>query len=677
MTDGKVKEIRINNPFAKEKRRRQERRAFENEAHQQRQAQPADKTLEPQRAPVIPEFSWDYHMPLDLVDDAGTTDKSTPALTFGGLTPLPQSIPTPEAQCILSPHVGFGENREVTLQLGAPVASDINELPGCSNIGMKRRVPVDFDNPGHIMQKVPKQSPGLSPAQEILMTGLEDGSSPTRVNTLEPVMENTNDPTSSRSRISRIEDKIEVPRGFIARINRWSFQSRISLAASSHFSGSSQSSSARQSSHDVLQEVDDLFRMLRLTDVTDEAVATQIRDMLQECSRDQARRIVTARNGRQETTLEVALARGNGPAFDELLKFGADVKAFTSDDRKLTTFGRALQRDASDELQVAIEICMQKIRSHKFDGTNDRGHRRTGKRQYMPHPNIGSQSEPREEPAPAGCKQSGSNCGTDRTPQSIGISDQDGRPELTNSLSNPSNPYPFLPGSIRQNPGRGVAELIDHYNHGTQQQLVENQTSAAALSGSQSNVNVWSWNTYITLGESNLKLVLPDLDRSQGSWQISGNIAKFVLHSPVSAGTLPHGLVGPFERPSAQTIPDGMSWGTGGQGASIILPVDLSAGRVNQRNSAHSRRHGIVAPCSSNGMFMPWLAAHVDGTFATPTSTVPPFCGNQGYASQDITSSSQWSSDNRREIAVQQPDMEASSELPGNFVAMFDEGECP
>jgi hypothetical protein len=365
-------------------------------AHQERQPT-LNLSVESQTHSVVPEthgLQREDATPTRSIQAGEAADTSTPLLTFEGDTPVDLgAVLTPEPHEIIQPLISHNEIRRPSME--APAIKSTTNMAQHPTKGTtsKRRAPSGFDGITD-SKKITKRHSAAGAAQKLFPSNtfaypntlMPDGSARTDVLAdLEPVQE---EPVSPGRTIDDVETDMGVPHGFIHWVkndlarSRWSVQSVISAIGSAASRIPSRRSSQQPFFESAMPEelgslfysrtsrqVCHLFAKLRLTDVTDNEVAEQVRQLLHEYSPDEAQFIVRARNERQETALEVALALGNVPACEVLLDFGADVNATTSNGKSLSAFGRAAEKTATTSQQiVAIGICRNRIRSHTRHG---------------------------------------------------------------------------------------------------------------------------------------------------------------------------------------------------------------------------------------------------------------------------------------------------------------------
>jgi hypothetical protein len=198
--------------------------------------------------------------------------------------------------------------------------------------------------------------------------------------------------------IAEVEDKMEVPRGFLSFIKRLSI-TRDSVVSALSLSGSIGTPWSRRSRQvqfntvrsvqEVVQDLPfphrtsqerpenawgqvgpseithgrvhkDLFQKLQLARHGEQEIADQLRALIADGADP------NARNPNGETALHVALSLGNLPACEALLEGGADVHVKTRDGKSLEDYGRAVQKRTVHDVPryVAIKACRKAIFEH-------------------------------------------------------------------------------------------------------------------------------------------------------------------------------------------------------------------------------------------------------------------------------------------------------------------------
>ncbi|KAF8867235.1 hypothetical protein BDZ45DRAFT_667204 [Acephala macrosclerotiorum] len=692
MTEIKPHKI-LSSPLARKKQREQMEIAFE--AYQKRQLRLLDENQQLPTPPELPKLSWEEHASV-IPAPTIAADISTPQLTFEGTTPADLGPPvlTPESHDTIQPVVSGDEAPQPSAGIQASPEAGSNKLPPVvPSSGTKRRAPSEFDVVTHgNHQKLLKQQSTASVEQDAsrdcaLPLSTTNIPSHARVSTLGPVQEEP-DGSEEPKTVAELEDKMHVERGFIAFVkygltrSRFSVQSvisatstiasRISSRRSSHRLsvepkapkdsnpffygqylsdlGQSQSYSPQAPSQHLKpgRQETDLFLELRLAGSTDEEVATRIETLLQECgSKEKAEDIVRARNPRRETALEVALALGNVPTCEVLLKFGADVKAKTSDGKSLSAFGRAAERNATTSQQYfAIGACRNRIRSHtEGKAAKEKPKEKSEAPKAKKKSNIGARlgrvaSSQTDAPGPKSSLPAPvAPPPSDDQGQDAPLSashDKIHHRQVVGQEFDISYNQPISPQQIR---APHVPNLVEFWNGVSDQQVT--QTPRATSTSQIHRPITQLWNSYFPAEGAMGIPALPAYDSRAGHWELlPGGRMAFVLDSFDAAASFSEVRMVPSRPPPPiPATESNMSLG-------MNLPMaqnDFSQSR--RMSSTDTRRHGINPSTFSNGLTMPpnnnqfqgsRQRGTIAGTMSSQLQTTP--AGSNAYGFQDYNS---------------------------------------
>lgn len=589
-------------------------------AHQERQPT-LNLPIEPQTRSVVPEthrLQREDFTPTRSIQAGEAADTSTPLLTFEGDTPADLgAVLTPEPHEIVQPLIARNEIRRLSMEAPAIKSTANMAQHPTKSTTSKRRAPSGFDGITD-SEKITKRHSAARVAQKPLLSNtftypsnfMPDGSARADVLAdLEPVQE---EPLSPGRTIDDVEADMGVPHGFIHWVkndlarSRWSVQSVISAIGTAASRISSRRSSQQPAFESTMPEelgslfysqtsraVFHLFGKLRLTAVTDNEVAEQVRQLLQEYSRDEAQYIVRARNERQETALEVALALGNVPACEVLLKFGADVNATTSSGKSLSAFGRAAEKTATtSQLVVAIGICRNRIRSH------------TGHRETQTKPEARKAKRKSNVSTSASRRARSRAQVTTSYPQKANTSSdvnydqphQCARPVVSQN----SNGSDSQPASSQLVPAPGFSDptsswIPDH-------QLVHDSQMTNTTQGYLLDTQIL--NSEVVPDGGTIVPALPAFDSSTGYWAlVEGNRRAFVFYNHIDLPPSTHAPIlshGPSQIPAPEPL------------AVPTAQIDLEQPFQWHSRRNDPRRHGMILGPSTT----------VPNTIITPTNPV-------------------------------------------------------
>ncbi|KAE8449085.1 hypothetical protein EG329_008468 [Mollisiaceae sp. DMI_Dod_QoI] len=624
MTEMQPHEVLISKILhGKEKHRDRMIAAFK--AYQERRSR-SDLPSEPQQsiAPNIHKPLPDDPTPVPSIQTIEAADESTPFLTYEGDTPadLGTSVLTPESLDPIQPRISSDDIRRLSVWALSPNAIGPDGVSqAVTKTSTKRRAPSEFDEVTQThAQKISKQCSPACTEQELSCLNVHECQTPLAIDDaarvgaisgLKSVQEEPNEIDESGRTITDVENDMKVPHGFIHWVkygltkSRWSAQSVISATGPmpSQFppGPSSQDESDSFLYGQTGRPETNLFLELRLAGTPDKHAATRIRQLLEECPPDRARRIVRARNTGQETALEVALALGNVSACEVLLEFGADVKAKTSDGKSLSAFGRAAKKNATTPQQYfAIGTCRNKIRSYTEEGDN---RSKPESQKQKGHFNVDARRRAKTRAQIAATHSDVTNTMCD-VPQSLDDQSRAGQVGVYNNQLRESGPAVSQESNIshtgaassQRSSTPGVSGLVNHYNMMSGQHSVQASRMAGGLREPLPNPYDLK-PSFNSTGQ----VPIPEVHGwgpSVGHWEmLPGNRMAFILHSHNDSELLPQVSVVP-SGPSSEipALQGEVSWDMNG-----LLEFSIPPAQDDFRHSSHTspkindtRRHGMI-----------------------------------------------------------------------------------
>jgi hypothetical protein len=422
MTNMKPGELRVKDHAKKELRKAQAIRAFESyqklqtenrppivrhsPAHNQIQNDSGRDTISSRSATKLNNETRSQSMPNLLTVPLLSSDEGTPA----GSIPEMQT-PQCDMQFVAPLDIykdSFVREPSLTpLPAGSPAQTII------PNGGKKRHAPLEFDL---VAPNSTKRAPDFcfNPSMELegLSAPSNEASDPDIMTCVIPnPQDNTRDSDDldivvegRSSAVTKLEDKMLVPHGFIDFFKHVLTITRPSVASGLSSSGSVRSRWSHKISRQALptlseptqepgqllfsqypasqsqlehqspqittpkmpagQATTKLFGELLLAGKTDIEIAERLQTLID------AGADVNARNPHGETPLHIALRLGNRPACQVLLKYGADVYVKTKNGKSLSEYGKIAQNKTGDDtkLYLAIKDCRNLIKEHNPHG---------------------------------------------------------------------------------------------------------------------------------------------------------------------------------------------------------------------------------------------------------------------------------------------------------------------
>lgn len=651
--------MRIKNKISLRRHREQLERAFE--AYQERQSNLSpilnaeERRLS--RRPHIPRIHSEHPTSAPAGPAGSSSNVDTPQLTYEGTTPvdLSQAILTPEPHETVPLPIASEDAQlleiPVTIREGDKNDDWSRTIPITHT---KRRAPSDFDE-GSASSRFHDIVENTSQKQDILQGSatsdqyfsLKDGQSRSRLASTLPCVEE--EPSGSKANkskevpskittISGLEGYMGVPPGFISFVkfgltkSRWSIQSAISRASwrkasislpvepesndeSNPFINDQHMSSPVKphAQSTTIQPTDpaqlylgpqrtNLFLELQLAGATDQEIADRLHDLLEKCG-PRAQQVVQTRGPCGEIPLEIALKLGNIPACKVLIDFGADVNAKTSDGSSLREFGAKAQKNTDTSQQYyAIGACRNALREDRstenlVDASKKRA-KLSDKRPQEECTSAGVNNDSEQSNVPDMFPSWSISKGQDSILSNPSHSTHQSRQEHVWLRSQQTDTLPSQNGSPQDTPRPAVAELVRHFNQGSQPPPFydSRKHSLSGLGSSSQSRNSFK-------GVNAIPASADTLGALNGHWEfLSDNRRAFILDdSPdvpvMQEDTFPHMA---FDQdPYSDTrncINNNAPFPTTQNGV----------GSSNHESSSDARRYGMASvPWSYKGTMMP------------------------------------------------------------------------